>query len=91
MIFVTYMNYAKAKEPPILRQSCQFKSYPQKPCATELTQLHVRLAKALRFEDRPDYAYLRRLFKELFAKEGKFRVWGVSGLCSFFEYRSNAY
>mmetsp|Transcript_14237 Transcript_14237/g.33893 ORF Transcript_14237/g.33893 Transcript_14237/m.33893 type:complete len:429 (+) Transcript_14237:142-1428(+) len=36
MIFVTYMNYAKA----------------------------------LRFEDRPDYAYLRRLFKELFAKEG---------------------
>ena len=26
--------------------------------------------EALRFEDRPDYAYLRRLFKELFAKEG---------------------
>lgn len=26
--------------------------------------------QALRFEDRPDYAYLRRLFKELFSKEG---------------------
>ena len=27
-------------------------------------------SEALRFQDRPDYAYLRRLFKELFSKEG---------------------
>jgi len=26
--------------------------------------------KALRFDDRPDYAYLRRLFKDLFMREG---------------------
>merc|ERR1712056_154876 len=26
--------------------------------------------RALRFEDRPDYAYLRRLFKDLFMREG---------------------
>mmetsp|Transcript_3219 Transcript_3219/g.7576 ORF Transcript_3219/g.7576 Transcript_3219/m.7576 type:complete len:439 (-) Transcript_3219:130-1446(-) len=31
---------------------------------------YMNYAKALRFEDRPDYAYLRRLFKELFTKEG---------------------
>eukprot|EP00913_Durusdinium_trenchii_P032151 g30106.t1 len=31
---------------------------------------YMNYAKALRFEDRPDYAYLRRLFKELFSKEG---------------------
>lgn len=31
---------------------------------------YMNYAKALRFQDRPDYAYLRRLFKELFSKEG---------------------
>lgn len=29
----------------------------------------LNYAKSLRFEDRPDYSYLKRLFKELFAKE----------------------
>mmetsp|Transcript_15929 Transcript_15929/g.45363 ORF Transcript_15929/g.45363 Transcript_15929/m.45363 type:complete len:319 (-) Transcript_15929:574-1530(-) len=31
---------------------------------------YLNYCRALRFEDRPDYAYLRRLFKDLFAREG---------------------
>lgn len=31
---------------------------------------YLNYNKALRFEDRPDYAYLRRLFKDLFMREG---------------------
>jgi casein kinase 1 len=29
----------------------------------------MNYARSLRFEDRPDYAYLKRLFKELMFKE----------------------
>merc|ERR1719223_2150131 len=31
---------------------------------------YLTYCRALRFEDRPDYAYLRRLFKDLFMREG---------------------
>ena len=31
---------------------------------------YMSYCRALRFEDKPDYNYLRRLFKELFAREG---------------------
>jgi len=31
---------------------------------------YLNYCRALRFEDRPDYAYLRRLFKDLFSREG---------------------
>jgi hypothetical protein len=31
---------------------------------------YLNYCAALRFEDRPDYAYLRRLFKDLFMREG---------------------
>mmetsp|Transcript_84791 Transcript_84791/g.133951 ORF Transcript_84791/g.133951 Transcript_84791/m.133951 type:complete len:444 (-) Transcript_84791:90-1421(-) len=31
---------------------------------------YMNYCRALRFEDRPDYAYLRRLFKDLFKREG---------------------
>jgi len=31
---------------------------------------YLNYCSALRFEDRPDYAYLRRLFKDLFLREG---------------------
>lgn len=31
---------------------------------------HLRYCRALRFDDRPDYAYLRRQFKDLFLREG---------------------
>jgi serine/threonine protein kinase len=31
---------------------------------------YMNYCRALRFEDKPDYNYLRRLFKELFAREG---------------------
>ncbi len=30
---------------------------------------YLNYCKAIRFEDRPDYAYLRRLFKDLFMRE----------------------
>ena len=31
---------------------------------------YLNYCRALRFEDRPDYPYLRRLFKDLFMREG---------------------
>lgn len=31
---------------------------------------YINYCRSLRFEDRPDYAYLRRLFKDLFFREG---------------------
>ena len=31
---------------------------------------YVNYCRALRFEDKPDYAYLRRAFKDLFFREG---------------------
>ncbi len=31
---------------------------------------YFQYVRSLRFEDKPDYAYLRRLFRDLFAKEG---------------------
>jgi casein kinase 1 len=31
---------------------------------------YLNYCKALKFEDRPDYAYLRRMFKDLFVREG---------------------
>lgn len=30
---------------------------------------YINYCRALRFEDRPDYAYLKRMFKDLFARE----------------------
>ncbi len=32
--------------------------------------LYFQYTRSLRFEDRPDYAYLRRMLRDLFAKEG---------------------
>lgn len=29
------------------------------------------VCRSLRFEDKPDYAFLRRMFRDLFAKEGE--------------------
>ncbi len=34
--------------------------------------MYFNYVRSLRFEDKPDYAYLRRLFRDLFAKEGKY-------------------
>lgn len=31
---------------------------------------YLKYVKSLKFEDRPDYSYLRRLLKELFVKSG---------------------
>lgn len=35
--------------------------------------LYFQYVRAQRFEEKPDYAYLRRLFRDLFAKEGEAR------------------
>jgi casein kinase 1 len=32
---------------------------------------YFQYVRSLRFEDKPDYAYLRRMFRDLFAKEGR--------------------
>ena len=31
---------------------------------------YFQYVRSLRFDEKPDYAYLRRLFRDLFAKEG---------------------
>ena len=31
---------------------------------------YLHYTRSLRFDDRPDYAYLRKLFRELFVREG---------------------
>jgi casein kinase 1 len=36
----------------------------------EVFSMYLNYCKALRFEDRPDYAYLRGLFKDLYQQEG---------------------
>ena len=33
--------------------------------------IYFQYVRSLRFDEKPDYAYLRRLFRDLFAKEGK--------------------
>lgn len=33
--------------------------------------LYFQYVRSLRFEDKPDYCFLRRMFRDLFAKEGK--------------------
>lgn len=35
---------------------------------------YFQYVRSLRFEEKPDYAYLRRLFRDLFAKEGECRA-----------------
>ena len=34
---------------------------------------YFQYVRSLRFDEKPDYAYLRRLFRDLFAKEGACR------------------
>lgn len=46
-------------------------------CPQEFVQ-YFQYVRSLRFEDKPDYAYLRRLFRDLFAKEGER---GVNVVC----------
>ena len=48
------------------------KSYPGKLTLSILVELvtYLKYVKSLKFEDRPDYSYLRRLLKELFVKSG---------------------
>ncbi len=33
--------------------------------------MYFQYVRSLRFEDKPDYAFLRRMFRDLFAKEGE--------------------
>ena len=48
------------------------KGFPGKAAELILVELvtYLKYVKSLKFEDRPDYSYLRRLLKELFVKSG---------------------
>jgi len=57
-----YMKIMESKRSTPVETLC--KGYPA------VFTSYLNYSRALRFEDRPDYAYLRRLFKDMFMREG---------------------
>mmetsp|Transcript_28525 Transcript_28525/g.51616 ORF Transcript_28525/g.51616 Transcript_28525/m.51616 type:complete len:437 (+) Transcript_28525:58-1368(+) len=57
-----YQKILECKKSTTVEQLC--KGYPA------MFASYMNYNRALRFEDTPDYAYLRRLFKDLFMREG---------------------
>jgi len=57
-----YRKIMESKRSTTVESLC--KDYPPPFCS------YLNYCRALRFEDRPDYAYCRRLFKDLFMREG---------------------
>jgi len=53
---------------------------------------YFEYCRSLRFEDRPDYAYLKRLFKELFYRKGfqydNMFDWTVQNMVSLYPFFS---
>ncbi len=42
--------------------------------------VYFQYVRSLRFDDKPDYSYLRKLFRDLFVREGMcVEVWGGRG------------
>ena len=37
---------------------------------------YFQYCRSLRFDDKPDFSYLRKMFRDLFAREGKTLLWG---------------
>jgi hypothetical protein len=79
------MLQREAAAPPGRRLNAAFFERPHRPFAgpqvlckgfPQEFVLYFQYVRALRFEEKPDYAYLRRLFRDLFAKEGTCRPWG---------------
>jgi hypothetical protein len=43
---------------------------------------YFQYVRSLRFDDKPDYSFLRRMFRDLFAREGGWRAgWARRGCC----------
>mmetsp|Transcript_122766 Transcript_122766/g.244202 ORF Transcript_122766/g.244202 Transcript_122766/m.244202 type:complete len:476 (+) Transcript_122766:120-1547(+) len=57
-----YRKIMESKRSTTVESLC--KDYPSPFCS------YLNYCRALRFEDRPDYSYCRRLFKDLFMREG---------------------
>jgi hypothetical protein len=62
----TLRRHASKKSffPPLFWRLCGSQGYPEE-IAT-----YLNYVRALRFDDKPDYAYLRKLFRDIYAREG---------------------
>ncbi len=71
--------YACRPHPP-----CRYEKISEKKMATPTEVLckgfptefvvYFQYVRSLRFDDKPDYSYLRKLFRDLFVREGE---WGL--------------
>ncbi len=43
---------------------------------------YFQYCRSLRFDDKPDYSYLRKMFRDLFAREGALPASGSGGAVS---------
>nr|KAJ0220344.1 hypothetical protein LSAT_V11C200068690 [Lactuca sativa] len=55
-----------------------------KSSPTEFIQ-YFHYCRSLRFEDKPDYSYLKRLFRELFTREGRIYLYFLNNYIVYIE------
>jgi len=48
----------------------QFRHWSMSYCAVAELATYLNFCRSLRFDDKPDYSYLRQLFRNLFHKQG---------------------
>lgn len=70
--YLRYSLHVARTEYPVNRGNKFFKNCFQELCRGYPTEIasYFHYCRSLRFEDEPDYAYLKRVFRDLFIREG---------------------